>query len=253
MLDNIPVYVLCLRELPDRTAYITEHFQKHGINWKPWYGFPGVPMGLMTSKPYYTDNHTETPCDKCGNETAYRINPGTVAVTLSHLALLKHIVATGQRHALIFENDVVLPDNFRERFERFYASLPEDWDMAYLGWGSGNADWDNNPANTNSVSPEVCIIPNGSMQTHAYMVSERAARVLDERCQQAWRPIDVSYMLESRGRLKTYYANPKICEQLTQSGKLAASLHFDASKFTPIPETPTPLTMRLENGRWDWK
>lgn len=242
---DLPTYVLCLRELPERTAYIEQHLGTHGIKWTPWYGFPGVHMGLSTNLPYYTDGHQPTPCASCGNETAYRINPGTVAVTLSHLAILKHIVAAGLPEALIFENDVDLPPDFNDRFSAFYSNLPTGWDMAYLGWGSGNENWD--ATATKPVAPGVAIVPGGSMQTHAYMVSLKGAKFLDEHCQQAWRPIDVSYMLEGEGHLRTYFAEPKICGQLTASGRLDGSLHFDKDSFT-LPEKPQGNTVVVADG-----
>jgi GR25 family glycosyltransferase involved in LPS biosynthesis len=245
-LVEIPIYVLCLRELPDRTERVAKHLAERGLEWKPFFGFPGVSMGLSTSIPYRTDGHTEKPCPQCGNETAYRTNPGTVACTLSHLALLKHIVAAGHKHALIFENDVELSPDFVAKFDKFYRQLPTDWDLVYL-------DYDHGYASQLKIHSEGVALCEGSMLTDAYMVSARAARFLDEHCQQAWRPIDVSFMVEARGRLKTYFASPKLASQLTATGKMAGSLHFDAAKFTEPAKEAERLEMQDVGGMWDWR
>lgn len=250
MLDQIPTFVITVPGLPARTAYVRQHFAERGVSWREWSGFPGVVMGLATNKPYYTDNHRETPCTACGNETAYKLGPGTVACTMSHLALYKHIIAAEHPATLIFENDVVLPDDFRERFEAFYAGLPAGWDIGYLGWSSGDLAWD--AANVKPVSAGVGIVPGGSMQTHAYMVSLNGARFLDKHCQQAWRPIDVSIMVEGANVLKNYYAWPKIAEQLTASGKQAGSLHFDAKEFAEVEKPKGGATIIANGDSWKY-
>jgi hypothetical protein len=88
------------------------------------------------------------------------------------------------------------------------------------------------------------------MQTHAYLVSLKGAKFLDEHCQQAWRPIDVSYVLEGRGRLRNYFAWPKIANQLTASGKQAGSLHFSVDKFAEVEKAKGGATVISNGDSW---
>jgi hypothetical protein len=85
------------------------------------------------------------------------------------------------------------------------------------------------------------------------MVSRRGAMFLDEHCQQAWRPVDVSIMLEAKGHLRSYFAWPKIAGQLTATGRLAGSLHFNSAKFAAV-EKPKPRLSLLvrDSTTWDW-
>jgi hypothetical protein len=168
-----------------------------------------------------------------------------VGCTLSHLALLKHIIAAEIPETLIFENDVELPADFHERFKTFYSNLPADWDMAYLGWSFGDPTHDEQLKRP--VAPGVALIPTGSMQTHAYMVTLRAAKFLDAHCQQVWRPIDVSYMKEGENYLRMYFADPRFAFQLTADHKLDGSLHFDAGRFAAV-EKPAGGVGVISNG-----
>jgi len=57
------------------------------------------------------------------------IDPVT-AGTMSHLQVMKQVA--GQR-VLILEDDAQFVDNFNEKFEKVIQTLPEDWDIFYLG------------------------------------------------------------------------------------------------------------------------
>lgn len=248
----IPALVICVPGLPDRTDYATRHLTERGVQHQVWQGFPGVSMGLATNKAYTTDGHEDKPCPTCKDgQLSFKMNAGCVACTLSHLALYKHIIASGYEEALIFENDVSLPDDFAAKFAAFHANLPAGWDLAYLGWSGGDEKAD--AAAAKPVAPGVAIVPGGSMQTHAYMVSLKGARFLDEHCQQAWRPIDVSIMVEGAGRLKMYFAHPKIAGQLTASGKMPGSLHFGAESFVAPSKADGGTTIIADGDSWRYE
>ncbi len=53
-----------------------------------------------------------------------------VAGLRSHLQVMKQIA--GQR-VLILEDDALFVDDFNEKFEKVMQTLPEDWDIFYLG------------------------------------------------------------------------------------------------------------------------
>ncbi len=53
-----------------------------------------------------------------------------LAGTMRHLQVMKQV--SGQR-VLILEDDAQFVDNFNEKFEKVIQTLPEDWDIFYLG------------------------------------------------------------------------------------------------------------------------
>jgi hypothetical protein len=74
-------------------------------------------------------------------ETTHRnvIRPGTWACYASHLAILRESHDVCPRcDVVVFEDDVVFAGDFRRRWESFWKSLPQDWDMIRLG---GDALW----------------------------------------------------------------------------------------------------------------
>lgn len=51
----------------------------------------------------------------------------------SHVGIFKRALEEGWENVLIFEDDCVLKDNFRDQLNRALSELPEDWDFFYLG------------------------------------------------------------------------------------------------------------------------
>jgi GR25 family glycosyltransferase involved in LPS biosynthesis len=42
-------------------------------------------------------------------------------------------IINNYNYALLLEDDVILDDNFNEKFNRYIKGLPSDWDMVYIG------------------------------------------------------------------------------------------------------------------------
>ena len=49
------------------------------------------------------------------------------------MSLWDKLLKSDDEVSFIFENDVVFANDFDERFETAFASLPNDWDILYLG------------------------------------------------------------------------------------------------------------------------
>jgi hypothetical protein len=69
---------------------------------------------------------------------------------------------------LILEDDITLADDFAERFPRFVASVPDDWQGIYLGAEHKDPNTDL-PMPPTPIAPGIarCRMP---MRTHAYGV-----------------------------------------------------------------------------------
>tara|TARA_R110000822_G_scaffold1158_2_gene5192 strand:+ start:7850 stop:8527 length:678 start_codon:yes stop_codon:yes gene_type:complete len=81
--------------------------------------------------------------DPClGHHTGYR------AVTLEHYFIYKSILEDESlKNVLILEDDVCFKDGFYEQFDVYIDSIPQDYDIAYLGHGCGL----NLPQNTDKL------------------------------------------------------------------------------------------------------
>lgn len=109
------------KELPERRAVTEAHFSERGLSDVRWWrGIHGRSWGLESSIVSAPDGG--------------RLAPGKIGIKLSLHNLFQHLYYNETEEALIFEDDVVLCENFNERFAALYAALPADWDFCYVGW-----------------------------------------------------------------------------------------------------------------------
>ena len=57
-----------------------------------------------------------------------------ISLLLNHFECYRRIVEKYD-YALIFEDDVILADNFKNTIENYVSQLPDDWDMLFIGNG----------------------------------------------------------------------------------------------------------------------
>ena len=60
-----------------------------------------------------------------------------ISLALHHFECYKRIAEGDVPYAVIFEDDVVLGEQFREKFEKYLEELPHDFDMLFFGEGHG--------------------------------------------------------------------------------------------------------------------
>jgi glycosyl transferase, family 25 len=116
---------------------------------------------------------------------------GMKGCALSHRAIWEDMLKNRYENVAIFEDDAVIDPDFNRKFREGWQQLPNDYDIYYLGCDAmcENSDTTSKIFNTvlnthpeqvdknlNSVS--------GSIGTHAYIISEKCAKViLDARIQ----------------------------------------------------------------------
>ena len=215
MLNELPIYVICLKRDPARVERLVNHLAPFNLNYKIWWGFDGKKMGLATNKAYDYDGHKDVSCEcGCGGQKGFHIGDGTIGCIISHLSLVKHFLSSGYDKALVFEDDIELPSNFKELFEERINYVPNDWDMVYLDYCAETRHGEVHPY----VSKMHC------QTTAAFMLNKKAMQVIEDTCQCAYRPIDTCIMREAQPRLNVYGFTPTICIQLTSRGKMPSSL-----------------------------
>ena len=91
------------------------------------------------------------------------MSAGEIGCALSHLHIWKNMSSP----LLVFEDDIILTNNFEKRLEKALSSLPEDWDIFYLGYM--------NPAENGLaqfITPELCHV-NFVFGTYAYILNKK--------------------------------------------------------------------------------
>ncbi len=158
----------------DRREHAEAQFQRHGM--------------LVDRFPAHT------PSDWHGDEKAVARmrarTPGAIGCMVSQMGVIKAGAISGVEVIGVFEDDVVLCDDFPRRLEYILDNLPEDWDVFYLGatfhvpgvwchhkdcstWGGVGKDaWPTD-------NPRIIRCP-GAWGTYAYLVNgSRAAGVIN--------------------------------------------------------------------------
>ena len=94
-----------------------------------------------------------------------RVTPGTLGCLATHRAMLEQVVRKA-RVALVFEDDVIFRAEFCRNFAALLRSMPDDWDMIYLG-----GEHKRTPT---YIAPGV-LRCTWTTRTHAYLVRPDAA------------------------------------------------------------------------------
>lgn len=196
------VHVITLATQPERRHRARVHLNAHRIDHEFFNGFDGPALGLATRFPYEVD------CPGNG----YIMDPRSVGLMLTHLTLWKigreiHGYK-GVGHMTIFEDDVEFVPGWRDRYALAMATMPDDWDMIFLG-SCNCAD----KPKTEVGGGVFRILAGGPMCTHAYMIRAKALPKLIENHSRIWAPIDLALIFDSFPNLNVYTILPRLAKQ----------------------------------------
>jgi len=110
-LDNINFYCISLTKRKDRRDWINSHLKNFNLSFEYF--------DALTSE----DNHTNI---QFLNDT----KSGNIGCSLSHYNLIKKY--NGDKILGIFEDDVILSNDFIDRFKYLEENMNLDWDMFFL-------------------------------------------------------------------------------------------------------------------------
>lgn len=157
------------------------------------------------------------------------MTPGMVGCFLSHQNCWRRCAEEANGPLLVFEDDVMLTENFAEQLSTAMAELPDDWDVLLLG-ALGAVHPSYYAVNVGHAmlagglrvprgakeafsdkSPKMLHTPLRPFGTHAYAISERGARKLLRRLPRANYHVDVAaWGVRS---LKLYAVHPILAKQ----------------------------------------
>jgi glycosyl transferase family 25 len=156
----------------------------------------------------------------------------TMSLHLKHNYAYK-IIAEKYEHALIFEDDVILCDNFSELLRKYMAQLPANYDMLFIGDGC-NLHIEKHKLISNKNVYEKSLYPTswgGGGATRccdSYVVSNKCANQLCEYIKhlpsRISLPIDWWLNITAKdNNFKIYWAEPTIVTQGSQTGMFKTS------------------------------
>lgn len=126
-----------------------------------------------------------------------KINPST-ACRLSHISVLER----SQGKTLIFEDDAIFMENFEENFSQAIQTLPDDWDIMYLGAYVLKSE---------PVNKQWIRLLQGS-STHAYSIHPNKVNYFIDAAKNFDGHIDVCYS-NHFPKIKAYACQPTLVKQ----------------------------------------
>jgi glycosyl transferase family 25 len=146
------------------------------------------------------------------------------------------LISENYDHALLFEDDVILCDNFTDILNNYMSQLPENYDMFFIGDGC-ELHIEKNKLIPNQNIYEKCLYPTrwggdgASRCSDSYIISKKCANKLCEYLNNLNNlnnkinlPIDWWLNVAARdNNFKVYWAEPTIITQGTQKGLFKSS------------------------------
>jgi GR25 family glycosyltransferase involved in LPS biosynthesis len=207
------IFVLHYSKLVERKKNILSQFEKHKI----------------TDYEFIEMFDKDDIMDKSLFTSKYK--PSMMSLTLKHFWVYKEIM-NKYDCALIFEDDVILADNFVEKLNMYMYELPTDYDMLFIGDGC--------KLHMKDISHkqhiyEKCLYPTSwggdgaSRCSDSYIVHKKCATKLCDYIGRANYKIDmgIDWWINRAARdnnLKVYWAEPTIVTQGTHNGIFKCSI-----------------------------
>ncbi|AYV83999.1 MAG: glycosyltransferase family 25 [Hyperionvirus sp.] len=124
-LSEVPIFIINLKARRERKRLAVREMRKHNISAEVVNGIDGnsLDRGELIRHGLIDD------------ETGYRkLRKGEIGCYFSHLRCWELIWRTGKEYGIVLEDDVVLDDNFRGKFNRLLSDLEGvRWDYICLG------------------------------------------------------------------------------------------------------------------------
>ena len=210
------IFVLHYSALTERKKHVLNEFRKHNIT-----DFEFV-------EAYDKDQLTETERNLFSEDTKRTL----MSIHLKHIHVYREI-AEKYDNALIFEDDVILSDNFMEKLTKYLSQIPTDADLTFIG-GSCNLHIEPYRIEPNKYIYEKGLYPTGwggngaTRCVDSYIVSKKCAKKLCDYIDNMECKINliVDFWLNMVAReleLKVYWAEPTLVEQGSHTGLFTLS------------------------------
>jgi GR25 family glycosyltransferase involved in LPS biosynthesis len=193
---KIRPFVVTVREMPERTEFIQNHFKSFGVEAENFSGINGSIAGVRTEHTYEVDNPG----------SGWRIGHKEVATWLSFYMMWSAMIYMPEPYFWSLEWDCRFQTNWKARLESAILNTPKDFDMLFVGSCCCGA------ARRSHVMGEVWDV-RYPVCGHSTIIAKKALPVLLETQRKIYAPLDLSLMYHSLPLLKVYTVLPRICDQ----------------------------------------
>lgn len=189
-------FVISTRSGNDRFLKAANHLDSRGISYERFIGVDWRVSGLETRFTYDYDHPG----------TGFKISSKLVCLSFSHYILWRALEFCEGDYFWILEDDSEWDIDWKPRYEQAFSSLPDDWDLLWIG----SCCTMNRPSKKIANNVWEIKYP---MCTHAYMVRKKAIPKLVQSLDKIYAPLDVALFLHAMPDLNVYTILPRLCGQ----------------------------------------
>jgi len=120
------IFCLNLDERVDRWKECQEQFAKFNIEVTRFSAIKGSKLALPWSNNVDENGYVHPP-------HLQGANAGGIGGNLSFMSMIKTAKILGWKNFLVFEDDVILHEQFNNLWEKISPQIPQNWDLIYLG------------------------------------------------------------------------------------------------------------------------
>jgi hypothetical protein len=145
---DIKTTILHYKPLADRKQNMILQMEKHGfVNYSFYEQFDGNELDEETIRQNYSDvrffaEQTESKAAVYerlipgSSKTVKPLNIGEISIATKFGKVFQELSVSDGDHFLLFEDDVILCENFETHLTNFLSRTPNDWDAIYFGSGA---------------------------------------------------------------------------------------------------------------------
>jgi GR25 family glycosyltransferase involved in LPS biosynthesis len=204
---GLPVYVMHHRPLVERKRYLDAYFKSIG------------------ESPIWIDEEYSTiPREKFVLKDPYgpeELSPGKVSIFEKHMRAYEHMVYMSHppaEHCLIFEDDMIFPEDFEQRFTKRFDATPDDYDLIFFSNGAHLV-----PDPNSKLADELYLKAHpASRCVDAYIVRpEAAAKILDYTLKDPRIELPTDHYINKAMKhhnMRVYWWHPPLIDQGSATG-----------------------------------
>lgn len=224
-LKDIHIFIIHYKKLTERKKYLDHELKSYGFHNIHW--FDHIDRNNLSKEQLSLYKYDpEMYLSKNAIWKEYKSIPrpltlGEIACCLSHIEIYDYICKNNIPYALIFEDDVILYDNFYNKLVKVFSELPENFDSCYLsdnfGWTVNNYKEKNGfgflgSLNHNIYTENKCVykMPSGKC-ADSFLISHHCAQILYKEIIPFCLPPDWEQTpIYIRNNMNVYWAEPSL-------------------------------------------
>jgi GR25 family glycosyltransferase involved in LPS biosynthesis len=138
--DDFDCYVVHYTPLVERKRFLTKQFEKESITSVTF--VEKFDKEQISYSDYYLNYKTFVMEYMHRNHQYYgfggiMLKPQEISLSFKHLEAMRLFLDGEKDYMLVFEDDVILSHDFKNKFNSYVKSLPTDWGAAFIGQGAG--------------------------------------------------------------------------------------------------------------------